>query len=162
MPTGSTFTPGALPGRFTGLGRLPEGEIHGAFFTIIHINAGAGLHIFNFSPRKLTVAGITIDPEVNITFHWVSKPFIDQALDHGEYLVHLARGAWVDRGRQNVEVFEMLLKFMDVHFAQGERIHVLFFGLDNDLVVHVCEVHHMAYIIAAIGEVTANDIKDQR
>ncbi len=50
---------------------------------------------------------------------------------------------------------------MDVHFAEGEGIHVFLFGFDDDLIIHIGEVHHVTDVIAAVGEVTADDIKDQ-
>jgi len=51
---------------------------------------------------------------------------------------------------------------MNIHLAQFEWVHALFLGAQDDLVIYVGEIHHVAYFISSIFEITANDVEDQR
>ena len=48
VPARPPGAPGAVPGRFPGLGGLPQDKIQGILFIGVHFDPGPGLHILHF------------------------------------------------------------------------------------------------------------------
>src|SRR5690606_11850563 len=103
MPAGTTFAPWALPGRFSGLGCLPEREVERVFFFLARRDAGADEQVIDVPVRQLAVPGERPYPEVHVALGLVGVALVNQTLDHLDDLGDLLRRTWIDVGRKDVE-----------------------------------------------------------
>ena len=55
VPAGTPLSPRALPRGFTGLCRLPEGEVHRVLLRLVDLNACSRLHVFEAASAEATV-----------------------------------------------------------------------------------------------------------
>ena len=131
-------------------------------FSFLDLDARTRLHIIQFTSRQLAIILILGDAEINVAVRrGVGESFFDQTLDHGLDSVHRLRGARVDGGGQDVQVFQVLSVIVNVSLREFERIFLELVGAVDDLVVHVGVVHHVFDFVAAIFQITADDVKHQ-
>src|SRR3989442_8680422 len=75
VPAWAAGPPRARPRWFTGLGRLPQGEVHGIALAFINLDAGTGQKIFRFPFGQRPVIWLLIHFEVDIPINQVATPF---------------------------------------------------------------------------------------
>ena len=161
VPARATLSPGAIPGRFVGLGGLPQGEVHRVLFLLADLDARASLHIVQPAAGEFAVFFVFGDAEVDIPGRGVGVALFDQTLDHGLDLVHRLGGARVGCRRQDIQVGEMPPEVLNVAFGQLEGVRAHQVGSVDDLIVHVGVVHNVPDLVAAILEVAADNVEDQ-
>src|SRR5688500_9956696 len=81
VPTRPARAPRALPGRFTGFGRLPEGEVERVVLPLVDLDPGTGEQVVQRAVGELAVAGEGADPKVDIALYLVGVPLGDQTFD---------------------------------------------------------------------------------
>ncbi len=120
------------------------------------------MHIIYAPPGELSILLIPGHTEVHIPIHRVCESLVNQTSDHGDDLIHFTRRAGIYSRRENIELAQMVFEFPDVHFAQHKGVHSFFVGAQDDLIIHVREVHDMADFITAELEITPDRVENQR
>ncbi len=89
-------------------------------------------------------------------------PGFYQAGNHGDDSIDLPGCPRVNGRREDIQIIQVTLVFLDILFRQQEWIHALLVGTGNNLVIHIGEIHDKRDCIAAIFQVPADDVKYQR
>ncbi len=124
MPTRTTGTPRAIPGRLTRFCRLPKRKIHRMFFAFVHLNARTGVHGLKRASAQLAIIRIVFNIEVNIAIDFVGIPLRNQLFNHFNNLWHVFSGAWINRSRQNVEICQIALVAVNILLSQIEGVNL--------------------------------------
>ena len=161
VPPGAAPPPGTVPGRLPGLRRLPEDKIHRVLFSRIHVDAGAGLHLFERAAGEPAVIRKFRHPEKHIPVDGVGQAPIHEDLDHLQHLRHRGGRARVVVGPPDAEPIHLPEEAFGVFRRQ--RLHrdaPLPGGLD-DPVFDIGEVLDERDAVAPIFQIPADHVEDQ-
>ena len=162
VPAGPALAPGAVPGGFAGLGRLPQGEIQGVPLHVVHVHPGAGAQVVDVAAGELAVGGQGAHFKVNVAAGLVGVAPVDDALDEGDDVGHMLRHLGMHVGADDVQGLGILEIGGDVFFGQGQGVDAFLIGAVDDLVVHVGEVLHVGHVPAPPQEVAAHGVEDHQ
>ena len=164
VPARTAFAPGCLPRRLTRLCSLPDCEVHRIFLDLADRDTRTGLQIFERLVRQLAVLGEGLGAEVNVTVLGnVCVTLVDQSLDDVDDGIHglgCTRMYGCALDAQTLCVDKVLLNIAVSDDVVG---HAFLVCLVDDLIVNVGKVLYKGYLVAAVLEVTAEQIEhDER
>ena len=162
VPAGATLAPRAVPGRLARLCALPEREIQRVFFLGGDVNARACFEVFNRHVRELAIFLKLRRAEVDIAVHGVGIALVHQRLDDVEDGVDVVGCQRVHIRRADAEAFRVGEILVDVALGNDIVGHALLARAADDLVVDVGEVLHEGHGIAAVFEVAAEHVEDDK
>ena len=162
VPAGPALAPGAVPGGFAGLGRLPQGEIQGVPLHVVHVHPGAGAQVVDVAAGQLAVGGQGAHFEINVAPGLIGVALVDDALDEGDDVRHMLRDFGMHVGLQHVQGLGVLEIGGDIFFGQRKGVDAFLIGPVDDLVVHVGEVLHVGHVIAPPQEIAAHRVEDHQ
>src|SRR5688572_7120749 len=133
------------------------------FLRLADLDARGGLHIVELAPGDLAVILIPRDAEVDVAiFCRVSIALFDQALDELNDERHRLTDLGIGRGRQHIQILQITPIVLDIALRELERIFAELVGAVDDFVVHVGVIHNVVDFVAAVFEITPDDIEHQR
>ena len=165
VPTGATRAPGRGPGRFAGLGRLPQGEVQLVALAVFQALAvGSQLAVTAFrlvhvAARELPVTRVGAHIEVHVALGRIGMSALDKALDKRDHGIDLFSGLRANVGVLHAggpHILDEQARVLLGHLGGGA---VLLAGALDDLVVHVGHVLHKGDLEAAPAEVAADHVE---
>ena len=159
MPAGPARTPGAVPGRFAGLGGFPQGEVHGIALVLPGGDACAGAHLVHVAFAQLQVVGKLLHGKVDVAVGRIGKAAIHQSLHQADDLVDMFRGLGLASRGQQAEAVHVLVEGANEFFRQFPAADAALVGALDDLVVHIRVVAYVVHLVAEIAQVTIDDVE---
>ena len=157
---GPTRSPGAFPRGLTGFGALPQDEIHGVFFILIHLDARAGDHAVQSPVAEFAVVVLAGHAEIDVAGGGISMASINQPGNGVDDPWNLAGGSGIFGRPLDVQRVHRMEVVADEFFDQlvlGDA--GLLCPLDY-LVVDIREVLDMTNLVSLVLEITPKGVKD--
>ncbi len=163
VPAGTAGPPRRVPRRLVGagLGRLPEGEVVRVLLVrdAGHVVGRVGPRVVDPPPGQRPVLGVGPHAEVDVAARRVGVPALHEPLDHRDHLGDVPGRTRLDgrvgAAQRPVRVLERVL----VALRDAPRLHALFQGAVDDLVVDVGDVPAERDLVAAVLEPAARDVE---
>ncbi len=160
MPPGPPFAPGAVPGRFTRLARLPEGEVEGIPLPFIHGNPRPRLEFVDVLLREFPVLRKLGDGEIDVAVHLIGNPLCLQLLYEANDLGDVFRRTRLVGGTEDAQGIGILVEVGNVLLRELLSGDPPLIGPFDDLVVHVGEVTHIGHVEPLVAEITIESIEN--
>ncbi len=161
MPARPAGSPGAVPGRLSGLGALPQGEIERVLLFFSRCHARPGLKLLDVATGELAVALEGAHPEIDVPrARGVGLAQLHERTDQGDHLRNVFRGLGFDVRPQDLQPVHVLIKGVDVARSQGLAGHAVLPGPDDDFIVDVGEVAGKGHGVALVAQESDQDVKD--
>ncbi|MPM80428.1 hypothetical protein SDC9_127475 [bioreactor metagenome] len=160
MPAGPAFSPGGFPEWFTGFGGLPQGEVHGVFLSVVHINSGAGLQIVQGLVGELSVLLEFPGPVVDVAVYLVGISLIHQSFHHVDDLVHIFGCLGMDGGIPHSKAVGVRIILFYIFFCDLTGGDVFLIGAADDFIVHIGKILSEGDSIAPVFQITAQHIEN--
>ena len=110
VPPRTAFAPWAVPRRFIGFGRFPQGKVSRIAFFVIDGHTRARQHVFHIATGKFPVRRKCRDVIVHIAVQRIGVSFRNQSFDHANNVIHVlgyARIAIHPANMQRIHHFKM-------------------------------------------------------
>ena len=143
VPARPAAAPRARPARLI-VGRgLPQHEVGGVLLVGRHLDPRAGDQLVARAPRQAAVVAHARHAEQDMALGGIGMAVVDQALDHGDHLGDVLRGARLDVRRQRAQPAHVAL--IGVPRARGQLLDGLAVvgGAHHDAVVDIGDVAHV-------------------
>ena len=158
MPAGPPFTPGGIPGRFTGFGRFPQGKVHGILFPVVHIHPGPCQHIIQVTAGKAAVTREFFHTVIHIAVHHIGESVVNQCLDRIDNVRNMAGYPGINLHTTDIQLIHHLKIRFDVTAADITPLYTLRIRCIDDLVIHVSKILHMQHIVPFVFQETVDHI----
>ena len=159
MPAGATLAPRRVPGRLAGLGGLPECEVERVLLDVVDVDARAGLQILDRLVAELAVVLEFQRAVVHVTVDLVGVALVDERRDEVDDLLDVLGGLRVHGRLADAERMRVGKVLGDVFFGDLLAGDALLVGTIDNLVVHVGEVLHERYLVAAVLQIAAQHVE---
>ena len=149
MPSRTAHAPRGFPCDFTFfLAGFPKGKVKRILLYFADGDTCAGFQVVDILSGKLSVVFCLAGAEVDIPVGLIRVPFVDQSLDERDDVRNMLGNSRMNVGLRHVHrlnIFEILLNVL---------------GLADNLIIHIGEVLHELYLIAAELKILAEGIKN--
>ncbi len=162
MPAGPSLPPRTRPGRLTGLGTLPEGEIHRMAFPLIYIHPRACLEIIQSTFGEPAVIRILCHFKVDVPIHLVCQTLPNQSFGQPHNVGHMLSRFGFDGRRPYAQFPHVIVIGLNEFGRDLVTTHTLLVRPLNNLVIDVGEILGKLDPIAGVFEIPANHIEYQR
>ena len=162
MPSRSARTKLALPSRLTRLRTFPERKIARVLFQCGWLNACTHLKLFRIAMRKLAVIRITRNIKIDIATRWVCKPPLYKIFGDLQNLVDIFCGTRHVINASHIQGFQASQIIGGHSLSQDLDAGPVFGGLNDQLVVHISDIHHPGHLIPLKSQVALDRIKNHR
>ena len=153
--------PRRIPSRLTRLCSLPDREVHRIFLYLADRDAGTGLQLLHRLVAQLAILGEGLGAEVYVTvLSNVSVAVLDQALNNVDDRVHGLGRTRVHGRLLDAQTLCINKVFLNITLGDGIEVHAFLVRLVDYLIVNVSEVLHELNLVAAVLEVTAQQIEN--
>ena len=162
VPARAPLAPRRIPAGLTGLGRLPQREVHRVFLVLGHVDAGAGFQLFQRLVRQLAVLFKGAGAVIHVAAALIGVPLFHKAADNVDNLADVLRCTGMNSGRMNTQspgVGEILF---DIAVGNDVVRHALFIGFFDDLVVNVGKVLDKGDFHAAVFQIAPQNVKNNK
>ena len=153
--------PRRIPSRLTRLCSLPDREVHRIFLYLADRDAGTGLQLLHRLVAQLAILGEGLGAEVYVAvLSNVSVTVLDQALNNINNSVHGLGRTRVHGRLLDAQTLCINEIFLNITLSDGVEVHAFLVRLVDYLVVNVGEVLNELNLVAAVLEVTAQQIEN--
>ena len=162
MPAGTPLAPGRIPGRFAGLRRFPQGEIHRVVLLFLRLHPRSHPQFIHALAREFSIVLERADIVEHIAVPGpVSQVLVKQQRDHLDNLLHILCGLGLLVGNHHIQGGKILVHGLDETLSQGiERLAVRQGAID-DLVVYVGDVARVIHLVAAKTQIARHHVEHQ-
>ena len=140
VPPGAALAPGRVPGGFSRLGFLPQGEIQGIFLALVHFHPRARFQIVQGPFGQFPIALKLPHAVIDVPFQNVGQAFDDQVFDKADDLGNDLGDAGVMAGALDVQEGHLVEAVLDELFRHSRGRLAGLVRLVDDLVIHVGKV----------------------
>ena len=158
MPPRTAFAPWAVPRRFIGFGRFPQGKVSRIAFFVIDGHTRARQHVFHIATGKFPVRRKCRDVIVHIAVQRIGVSFRNQSFDHANNVIHVLGYARIAIHPANMQRIHHFKIRHDKLIGNIAPLHARQFRRINNFVIHVREILNVCYLVTAIFQVTMNHI----
>src|SRR3990167_9901170 len=160
MPPRPAPSPWAFPPWFALLARFPEGEVQGIELLLINVHPRSCQHVFQGSAGKLPVIFELLYGKIDIAPDHIGKIIGDKLINEVNHPFDMFCGPRCVIGSDHAKGVHIFVMFPDVSLGYLKYVRTFGIGLIDDLVIHVGEVFYISNLIAAITQVSDDNVED--